>query len=84
MLFRSRARLDLADDLRKILPPDLQAALTGCNLRGDGTLVVTTDSPAWAARLRFESEALLRACRGRFPEAARVRVRVVSGGPGSR
>ena len=81
---QARARLDLADDLRKILPPDLRPALTGCNLRSDGTLVVTTDSPAWAARLRFESEGLLRACQGRFPETARVRVRVVSGTAGSR
>lgn len=69
-------RLELADHLRSALPEPLQPALLNCNLRDDGTLVITTPSPAWAARLRFETESLLQRCRERFPSTARVRVRV--------
>ena len=72
-------RVELADHLRSGLPPDLQPALLDCNLRNDGTLVVTTPSSAWAARLRFETETLLERCRQQHPAAARVRVRVRTG-----
>jgi hypothetical protein len=68
-------RVELLDLLRGRLPADLQACLVGCNVRDDGTLVLTASSPAWAARLRFESAGLLACCRERYPGAARVRVR---------
>lgn len=68
-------RVELLDLLRGRLPADLQACLVGCNVRDDGTLVLTTASPAWAARLRFEAPGLLACCRERFPATARVRVR---------
>ncbi|MBL8202174.1 MAG: DUF721 domain-containing protein [Chromatiales bacterium] len=70
------SRLDLADCVRKQLAGELAAAVTTCNLRPDGTLVVTTASPEWAARLRFESDGILAGCRPQWPEAARVRFRV--------
>ncbi|MDP2322858.1 MAG: DciA family protein [Gammaproteobacteria bacterium] len=70
------SRLDLADCIRKQLPADLAAAITTCNLRPDGTLVVTVASPEWAARLRFEADGILTGCRGSWPAAARVRFRV--------
>ena len=70
------SRLDLADCARKQLPEELAEAIVSCNLRPDGTLVVTAASPEWAARLRFEAEAILSGCRGDWPAAARVRFRV--------
>jgi len=66
----------LAEVLRAGLPAELAAALLSASLRPDGTLVVTASSPAWAARLRFESAALLESCRQRAPAAARLKVRV--------
>lgn len=68
-------RLALLDYLRAGLAADLQAALAGCNVQPDGTLVLTAVSPAWTARLRFEGPALLARCRERHPDVARVRVR---------
>ncbi|MEO8225138.1 MAG: DciA family protein [Gammaproteobacteria bacterium] len=70
------ARLDLAACVRKQLPADLATAVSACNLRPDGTLVVTAASPDWAARLRFEADGILAGCRQHWPAAARVRVRV--------
>ncbi len=70
------ARLDLADCVRQQLPAGLAGAVSSCNLRPDGTLVVTAASPDWAARLRFEGDGILAGCRPHWPEAARVRFRV--------
>jgi hypothetical protein len=71
-------RLELARHLRAALDPSLRESLSSCNLRDDGTLVITAPSPAWAARLRFESAALLACCREHHPETERVRVRVTA------
>ncbi len=70
------SRLDLADCVRGHLPAALGTAITACNLRPDGTLVVTAASAEWAARLRFEADAILTACRSAWPAATRVRFRV--------
>lgn len=70
------SRLDLADCVRKQLPGELAAAVSACNLRPDGTLVVTAASPEWAARLRFEADGILAGCRPQWPGAARVQFRV--------
>jgi hypothetical protein len=70
------SRLELADCARRHLPDELAAAIVSCNLRPDGTLVVTAASPEWAARLRFEADGILSGCRGDWPAAARVRFRV--------
>ena len=70
------SRVDLADCVRKQLPPALAVAIAACNLRPDGTLVVTAASPEWAARLRFEADGILAGCRKGWPAAARVRFRV--------
>jgi len=70
------SRLELADCVRQQLPGELAPAVAACNLRPDGTLVVTAASPEWAARLRFEAEGILAGCRAQWPDAARVRFRV--------
>jgi hypothetical protein len=69
-------RVTLWEAVREALDEPLREQVLACNLRDDGTLVVTTASPAWAARLRFEAERMLDACRERFPGAVRVRVRI--------
>ncbi len=62
--------------LAERLPPALRDRVSGAVER-DGTLTVLADSPAWAARLRFEVselEAEIRATAGRITS---VRVRVL-------
>lgn len=71
-------RVSLASAVRGALEPELGAEVMSCNLREDGTLVVTASSAAWATRLRFEGERMLTACRLTFPAATRVRVRVAT------
>jgi hypothetical protein len=73
------ARVALTDHLRAGLAGPLGDCITGSNLRADGTLVILTDGPEWAARLRFESDRLLALGRALHPAAARVRVRVSTG-----
>ncbi len=68
--------LDLATQVRAALGEPLGSFVAACNLRPDGTLIVTATSPEWAARLRFEAEAILSASRRQFPAVSRVKVRV--------
>lgn len=68
--------VDLAMQVRTVLGEPLGSHVSACNLRPDGTLVVTATSPERAARLRFETETILGACRRQFPAASRVKVRV--------
>ena len=76
MASEASRRLALTDRLRSSMAPDLAAHLTGTNLRDDGTLILLTTSPEWAARLRYEAARLLAHCREQFPATTRVRVRV--------
>ena len=69
-------RVALTDRLREALDPELGHSLRAANLREDGTLVLLASGPEWAARLRYEADRLLRLCREKNPQAARVRVRV--------
>jgi hypothetical protein len=71
-------RTDLTGYLRAGLPTELQDHLRAGNARPDGTLVVMADSPAWAARLRFEGALLLARCREVHPEIQRIKVRVLA------
>jgi hypothetical protein len=67
--------IDLATQVRTALGEPLGSYVSACNLRPDGTLIVTAANPERAARLRFEAETILGACRRRFPAASRVKVR---------
>lgn len=82
---RAADRVALVDQLRAGLPEALAAELRGANLRDDGTLVLLASSSAWASRLRFEREAVLKAAAG-LPETPRkLEVRVAGpAAPGSR
>jgi len=63
LLKRSRNMGDLAQILRAALPSDAAPHLLAANLRDDGELVLICSSSSWAARLRFESEGLLKVAR---------------------
>jgi len=72
----ARSRLELVDHIRTGLPSDLSSEMTGCSLDAEKILVVRASNPAWATRLRFESERLLELCRERHPETRSVKVKV--------
>jgi len=62
--------------LRASLAADLAPNLLAASLRENGELVVVCGSPAWASRIRFESDALLAAARNAGFDAESVRIRV--------
>ncbi|HLU05431.1 MAG TPA: DciA family protein [Woeseiaceae bacterium] len=54
---------NLAQLLRASLPADAAGHLLAANLKEPGELVLICSSSSWAARLRYESEQLLKAAR---------------------
>ena len=54
---------ELVSQLQKALPDEIGPQILAANIRDDGELIVLTSSPAWAAKLRFEADALLDAAR---------------------
>jgi len=67
---------DLTTRLRGALDPDTALALLAANVRDDGELVVVASSSAWAAKLRFEGEKLMRVARDGGASVTNFRVRV--------
>lgn len=79
---RAREMDSLVRALQQALDDDAGASIRAANIREDATLVVLVSSSAWAARLRFETDALLDAARktGVEAEACKIRVSQDSGG----
>lgn len=73
---RAEAMGALTGALAGALPAEFAGSIVAANSREDGELVVIARSPAWAARLRFESEKLLAAARAHGEAATRCTVRV--------
>lgn len=73
---QARKRADLGDHLRDRLGEPLAGGISHCNLREDGTLVVTAANSEWAARLRFESMQLMALARDFGAEVTSCKVRV--------
>ena len=71
---------DLVARLQQSLGGDEGMSIRAANVREDGTLVVLASSPAWAARLRFESETLLAAAREAGADVQECKVRVSQDG----
>ena len=71
---------DLVLRLQRSVGGDEGASIRAANVREDGTLVVLASSPAWAARLRFESDKLLAAARDGGASVTDCKVRVSQGG----
>ena len=55
---RAQYMNSLTSSLQAALPADLAANLVAANVREDGDLVLVCSSPAWASRLRFETDQL--------------------------
>lgn len=77
---RAREMDGLVQKLQHCVSPDEGASIRAANLRDDGTLVVLVSSPAWAARLRFETDKLLTAAQDAGSPATACKVRVSQDG----
>jgi len=76
-LVRQARRLgELTASLSRALPSELAGDILAANVREDGELVVVCRSPARAARMRYESAALLAAARSAGEAVSRLTVRV--------
>lgn len=73
---RARDFARLTEAVAGALPEDLREGLVAASVSPDGELVVFGQSPAWAARLRYEASAMLEAARAGGQNAMSVRVRV--------
>ena len=62
--------------LQSSIGADEAHSVIAANIRDDGELVVLASSPAWAAKLRFEAEALMTAARQSGAEVTSCTVRV--------
>lgn len=73
---RAREMGELTAVLARALPPDEAQGIVAANVRESGELVVIAATPAWASRLRYETDVLLQAARDSGIEAHVCRVRV--------
>jgi hypothetical protein len=77
---RAREMDGLVQKLQQCVAPGEGASIRAANVRDDGTLVVLVSSPAWAARLRFESDKLLAAAHEAGSPATTCKIRVSQDG----
>ena len=67
---------ELVHTLQQALPEDMTTSICAANIRDDGELVVLASTPAWAAKLRFEANTLIKAARQSGAEITSCKVRV--------
>ena len=70
---------DLTARLRSELDGEMAETLLAANVRSNGELVLVASSSAWAAKIRFEGERLMRAASNKNVKVTTFRVRVTSG-----
>jgi len=73
---RAREMGELTDVLARSLPPEHAEGIVAANVREGGELVVIAATSAWASRLRFEADTLLKAAQSAGIEAHTCRIRV--------
>jgi len=73
---RAREMGELTDVLARALPPEHAQGIVAANVREGGELVVIAASSAWASRLRYEADTLLKAAQSVGIKAHICRVRV--------
>ena len=73
---RARDMGELTEVLARALPADHAGAVVAANVRETGELVVIAASSAWASRLRYETETLLKAANSAGVTAQTCRIRV--------
>jgi len=76
---RARDMGALTGVLARSLPEDHAQGIVAANVREDGELVVIAATSAWASRLRYETESLLKAAQEAGFKAHACRVRVSQG-----
>ena len=76
LINRARRMGELTDILANALPESDRSAIVAANVRENGELVVICASSAWASRLRYETEVLLKAAKdaGAIAHTCRIRV----------
>lgn len=79
MVERARAMGALTKRLQNVLSTELAENIVAANISADKQLVIIARSPAWAARLRFEAEALIAAARETDEDVSVCSVRVSHG-----
>jgi len=67
---------ELVTALQGALPEDMTQSIRAANIRDDGELVVLAASSAWAAKLRFEADALIGAARQGGMNVTSCKIRV--------
>ena len=73
---RAQAMGELTAVVAMALPEADRSAIVAANVRADGELVIICASSAWASRLRYESDLLLKAARDSGVQAHSCRIRV--------
>ena len=73
---RARKMGELTQILSRALPEADRAAIVAANVREDSELVIICASSAWASRLRYEADMLLRTARDAGIAAKTCKVRV--------
>jgi len=63
LIRRARDMETLTTALRAALAEDLAENLLAANLHDDGLLVLVCSTPAWASRMRFETDAIMKIAR---------------------
>ncbi len=76
---RARDMGALTAVLARALPDDQAQGIIAANVREDGELVVIAATSAWASRLRYEADSLLKAAQAAGFKAHVCRVRVSQG-----
>jgi len=76
---RAQRMGELTGLLSKALPESDRGAIVAANLRENGELVIICATSAWASRLRYETELLLKAAKDAGLPAHTCRVRVSQG-----
>ena len=76
LIKRAKRMGELTEILSNALPESDRSAIVAANIREDGELVVICTSSAWASRLRYETDKLLRAARDSGATAKTCRIRV--------
>jgi hypothetical protein len=76
LISRAKSMGELTSVLCNSLPESDRSAIVAANIREDGELIVICASSAWASRLRYQTDDLLRAARDSGVTAHTCRIRV--------
>ena len=79
LISRAQQMGELTEILASALPESERNSIVAANVREDGELVVICASSAWASRLRYETESLLKAAKEAGISAHTCRIRVSQG-----